>query len=680
MKIITGISILLASGLIAADLYVSPAGDDSNPGTRANPLASLAGARSAIRTMKRDAPVTAHFAAGTYFIARPEEFGAQDSGTPGAPIIYQADPGSVVRLTGGKDITGWKPVADPAVLARLPEESRGRVQVADLRAAGFTDPGKLQPRGFGTGKPGAEAELFFNDTPTTLARWPNKGFRGAKGKEGDRTVIVDTDRMSRWTAEAEPWVFAYWHHDWAEVYEPLAGVDPAKSAILRGDKVKAVYGVTPSKARWYAYNLLAELDEPGEYYIDRTNSLIYFLPPKSGGHTVLSIADGLLRGNGLSHVTFRGFTMEACRGSAIVLNGGANCSVTGCTVRNTGLHGISASGGRAHEVYGCDIYQTGGGGIHMSGGDRATLTPAGHNLENNHVHHFGRRFRTYEPGISVSGVGNRIAHNLIHDAPHMALSAGGNDHVVEFNEIHNAVEESGDAGAYYVGRDWTQRGNILRHNYFHDILGSTGYGGMTIYLDDQHCGHTIYGNLFERCMQSVFIGGGDDNVVSNNIFLDCIKSAHLDNRGMGWQKAATDDPKGELRTRLNAMPYKNDLWKSRYPALTNVLEDDPGVPKRNVFSGNISAGGKWYDIAASIRQHQTVEKNLAFDDDPGWITLHKDSDGRPRRLEFKDPAAVREIGFKPLPLEKMGLVASPRRASWPVCRNARTIAFPAAKK
>ena len=66
---------------------------------------------------------------------------------------------------------------------------------------------------------------------------------------------------------------------------------------------------------------------------------------------------------------------------------------------------------------------------------------------------------------------------------------------------------------------------------------------MTIYLDDQHCGHTIHGNLFERCMQSVFIGGGDDNVVTNNVFLDCIKSAHLDNRGMGWQKAATDDPK-----------------------------------------------------------------------------------------------------------------------------------------
>jgi len=312
----------------------------------------------------------------------------------------------------------------------------------------------------------------------------------------------------------------------------------------------------------------------------------------------------------------------------------------------------------------------------MSGGDRRTLTPARHNAENNHVHHYARRARTYRCAISVSGVGNRIAHNLIHDGPHMALSAGGNDHVVEYNEIHNVVEDSGDAGAFYVGRDWTQRGVVLRYNYWHQILGSTGYGGMTIYLDDQHCGYTIYGNLFERCMQAVFIGGGDDNVVTNNVFLDCRKAAHLDNRGMGWQKKATDDPKGTLRSRLRSMPYTNDLWRGRYPTLPGILEDDPGVPKRNVFVGNISAGGKWYDISPSIRRYQTVTNNLVFDGDKDWVRLIKDAAGHPVRLEFKDPAAVRAIGFQPLPLEKMGLYADERRASWPVEHEVRPVKLP----
>jgi len=177
-------------------------------------------------------------------------------------------------------------------------------------------------------------------------------------------------------------------------------------------------------------------------------------------------------------------------------------------------------------------------------------------------------------------------------------------------------------------------------------------------------------------MQSVFIGGGDDNVVTNNAFIGCVKSAHLDNRGMGWQKKATDDPQGTLRSRLRSMPYTNDLWRVRYPPLAHVLDDDPGVPKRNMFARNISAGGRWDDIASSIRSLQTVTNNLVFDADTCWARLVKDAAGRPVRLEFNDPLAVQTVGFAPLPLEKMGLYADGRRASWPVHHVVRPIQLP----
>jgi hypothetical protein len=617
--------------------------------------------------------------AGTYFLARPVAFGPDDSGTEAAPIVYRAEPGADARFTAGREVTDWRPVADSAVRARLATGVCDAVRVADLRAQGITNVGVLGVRGFGAGSPPAEAELFCDEVPMTLARWPDAGFLGIKSAKDPLRIEVATDRLARWVGEPEPWVFAYWHHDWAELYEPLAGVEPAAQVLLRTAKIKPVYGITPGPARWYAFNLLAELDQPGEYWIDRANGVLYFLPPPAGGSTVLSLGEGLIRADRLAHVTFRGFTLEACRGTAVVVKDGENCKLIGCTIRNIGHAGVSVSGGLRHEVYGCDVYQCGEGGIFMSGGDRATLTPAGHHAENNHVHHYARRARTYKPGIAVHGVGNRIAHNLVHDGPHMALSAGGNDHVVEYNEIHNVVEESGDAGAYYVGRDWTQRGNVLRFNYWHDIVGQTGFGGMTIYLDDQHCGHTIHGNLFERCMQSVFIGGGDDNVVTNNVFIGCWKSAHLDNRGLGWQKAATDDPKGELQTRFRAMPVSNELWRARYPTLAGTLEDQPGMPKRNVFAGNISAGGKWDDITQSVRAGQTVTNNLAFDDEADWARLIKDESGRPVRLEFKDAAAVAGIGFASLPLEKMGLYADPRRASWPVQHAVRPVRLPEAK-
>jgi len=666
--------------LPALEFHVSPAGDDGNPGTKQQPFATMAAGRDAIRKLKQTAPLkeplTVILHSGTYFLPQALTFTSADSGTENAPITYLAERGGTVRLTGGRVVTSWQMVTDPRVLERLVAEARAHVRVADLRAQGISDFGKLAQRGFARGYPVAEAELFSNDAPMTLARWPNDGFRKATAKTDDQTVIVDTDRMTRWSAEAEPWVMAYWHHDWAELYEPLAGFDPARKALLRNADIKPVYGLTPANTRWYVSNVLAELDSPGEYYIDRSKGLLYFWPPQPDAVTALSMTESLIRAEGLAHVTFRNLTFEQCRGTAVSINNGSGCKVVGCIIRNTGQLGVSVSGGTHHEVRGCDILFTGTGGISMSGGDRATLTPANHNADNNHVHHYARRARTYHPAITISGVGNRIAHNLVHDGPHMALAAGGNEHIVEFNEVHNVVEESGDAGAYYVGRDWTQRGNILRYNYWHDILGPSSYGGMTIYLDDQHSGHTIHGNLFERCNQAVFIGGGDDNVVTNNVFLSCWKGAHLDNRGMGWQKPATDDPKGELRSRLIAMPYTNELWSTRYPTLVHILTDDPGVPKRNVFARNLSAGGSWEDIAPTIRPFQTVSDNLVFDKDSDWIRVVRDASGRLDRLEYKDSEAVTKLGFQDLPLPKMGLVADEFRATWPVTHVTREVRLP----
>jgi hypothetical protein len=684
MRAVIGMAgLLLQIGSVAAPgqvkLYVAPGGQDDNAGTEAAPLASLAGARDRVRAVKADhagETVVVEFAAGTYSMSGPVDFGAGDSGAADAPIVYRAARGADVRLTGGRAVGGWQPVEDPAVTARLPAEARGQVLGADLPAQGIEDFGRLAVRGFGEPSPPAEAELFWDDEPLRLARWPNDGFRGVEAVDGVVRVTVDTDRIARWVDEPDPWVFAYWHHDWADLHEPIAGLLPEDRVLHRSESITPRYGVTPGQARWYAYNLLAELDQPGEYYLDRTAGKLYAWPPLPDGRAVLSQAEALIRARDLAHVTFQGFTLEACRGTAISLDGGASCTIAACTIRNVGHQAVWVNGGDRHTVYGCDISHCGEGGITMAGGDRRSLTPAGHNAENNHVHHYSRRVRTYKTGITVSGVGNRIAHNLIHDGPHMALSAPGNDHVVEYNEIHHVVHESGDAGAYYVGRDWTQRGNVLRYNYWHDIAGSSSYGGMTIYLDDQHSGHTIHGNLFERCSQAVFIGGGDDNLVTNNVFRNCRRAAHIDNRGMGWQKAATDDPNGTLRSRLRDMPIGEEPWKSRYPNLARIHEDEPNIPKRNVFARNISAGGNWDHLDASTLPYQTIEQNLVFDDDPDWITIETDESGRPTRLTFRDPERVRDIGFQPIPLEKIGPYPDAQRASWPIPRSTRMITLP----
>lgn len=132
----------------------------------------------------------------------------------------------------------------------------------------------------------------------------------------------------------------------------------------------------------------------------------------------------------------------------------------------------------------------------LCGGDRQTLTPAGLYAVNNHIHHYAQRKRSYQPAVRLSGVGNRIAHNLIHDAPHNAVLYDGNDHVIEFYEVRDVVQETSDAGVLYCGYDWTFRGKMVRYNFFHHILHQPGFGSRVVYLDD--CVARIARRL--RCM------------------------------------------------------------------------------------------------------------------------------------------------------------------------------------
>tara|TARA_Y100000588_G_C13821136_1_gene739456 strand:+ start:451 stop:666 length:216 start_codon:yes stop_codon:yes gene_type:complete len=60
----------------------------------------------------------------------------------------------------------------------------------------------------------------------TLARWPNQGFRGIFELQTPQKIKVDSDRLSRWVGESDPWIFAYWTYDWAELYEPIAASPP----------------------------------------------------------------------------------------------------------------------------------------------------------------------------------------------------------------------------------------------------------------------------------------------------------------------------------------------------------------------------------------------------------------------------------------------------------------------
>ncbi len=678
------VACLLATAIVLADdgsqpcrLFIATDGNDQWSGTLRNPndqrsdgpFATLEGARNEIRKRKKAAGipkggVVVELRGGVYQRNEPFKLTELDSGREGASIVYQAAGGEDVRIVGGKQLTGWKVVKDPAVLQRLDEAARGKVVQVDLRALGVTDYGSVK---------GGGLELFFQGKRMMLARWPNEGFvrivktvgghpfdiRGTKGDKVGK-FVYDGDRPSRWTQEKDAWLHGYWFWDWSDQRQKIESIDTAQHVIAL---VPPYHNYGYRKGQWYyGLNILAELDSPGEWYLDRDQGILYFWPPSpiDQGQSIVSVARTLLTLDGVSHVTVRGIAFEVTRGTAVTISQGTHCLVAQCTMNNLGGSAVAISGGSDHGVVGCDLYQLGDSGIALSGGNRTTLTPARHFALNNHIHHYGITKRMYSRAVSLGGVGNLAAHNLIHDAPHQAISFSGNDHVIEYNDIHDVCLESNDAGAIYSGRNWTMRGTVIRYNYLHNITGFEDRGCVGVYLDDMYCGTKIVGNVFYRVTRAAFIGGGRDVTIANNIFVDCKPALHIDARALGWAHDHSDKwiKEGREKGTLSGIAYNKPPYSTRYPKLVNILQDNPAAPKGNVVARNVCAGGQWDGIYKAAKPYVTLKDNL-ISEKPGFV------DAAAGDFQLRKDSPAWNLGFQRIDMQQIGLVKDKYRATLP---------------
>lgn len=653
----------------AAQIFVAPNGKDAADGSPAHPVATperaQALARAAIRRGER---VQVVLRGGTYQLRAPLHFDAADSGTVQMPVVWRAAAGETVRLSAGRAVRNWHSVSDTHAFARLDPAVRDRVWETDLKAQGITDYGEMSGGFSQSGSTGLE--LFLDDAPMHISRYPDYGFipitevlgttpidvRGTRGaKEG--VFRVADPRVARWVDEKDPRVMGYWFWDWADERQKIAHIDPQTLTLTLA---QPWHSSGYRKGQYfYGFNLLSEIDRPGEWYLDREAGLLYVLPPSERAlrRAMVSLLPSVLTMNGVAHVTFQHLILEGARGDQATLTNCEDCALVGCTVRNGGKWAIRVEGGHRCAVRGCDISGLGDGGVSLTGGDRATLTPSGHVVENCDIHHYSRWDRTYQPGISLNGVGCRASHNLIHNAPHQAMNFGGNDHIIEFNEIHNVCEETNDAGAIYAWNDWAGRGNVIRNNYIHHVYGREAKGANGVYLDDNFSSATIEGNVFQALARPIHLGGGRDHQVVNNLFVDCLSALHIDARGLGWRAYGFD----ELKQKLTQWPYQQPPWSTRYPKLVTLLNDEPMAPKGVVVAHNVLISSQWDDIEGKAKPYVTMQQNLL--DAPR--ALLRNPAGQMPRVDAAAPA-LRAIGFQPIPYTSIGLYQSSARASWPV--------------
>lgn len=594
VAVIAGVLALGISGWASPPLfYVATNGNDAWSGTLPapnaegtdGPFATLLRAREALRTAGTPDGLpeggTVYVREGTYYLTEPLRLEAVDAGVPDKPALWQAYARETVRLVAGKRVPGFSAYKD-------------QILQSDLSGLDLPETPLRQ--------------LFFNGARQVLARWPNKGADDMPGGawtfvaapvESDRSksFVYMGDRPAQWNSFEGVEVSIWPNYNWWQTIATVSAIDTAAKTVRLAEDLP--YTIEPGR-RYFFQNVFEELDAPGEWFYNAQTHVLYFWPPEAveNSEVVVPYLDNGIILDHTSCVNLIGFTVEAAHGDAVVIRESQGCLFARGTVRNVGGFGVTVSGGEGVRIMGNDIYHTGRGGIILDGGDRKTLLSGNHRAVNNHIYEFAEIYQTYQTGVNVSGVGNRVANNLIHDAPHIGILLSGNEHIVTYNDIHHVCQQGSDNGAFYMGRDWTQRGNILRYNRFHDIYGfglaglaadaegvyhyETPHQAWGVYLDDCSSGTTIFGNVFYRVpLCGVMIGGGRDNTIENNIFVDCVPALHIDDR---WDTFCWD----VMFERLNAMNYKEPPYSERYPALL-TMGDDPRRPQNNRFERNVAS-------------------------------------------------------------------------------------------
>jgi hypothetical protein len=680
------------------EFYISPSGSDKNNGSINSPFATIEKARDIIREDKLKYPETSYtvyLREGIYSIFKTIKFDKRDIAKDDLPIIFCAYKNENVRISGGiqipKDRIGK--VTDTTISNRFITRVKDNILQIDYSGLNINE-GKILPHGFGRPITNSQMELFGTERAYFLGRWPNSGYtpyknvtdKGSRLCDGDTsnrggTFEYEAKRIERWKNAEEPWIAGFFCYGFADDAVPVKNVDPDKKQITTAEATYYGFSAGEKFNSLCGFNMLEEIDIPGEYFVDKKNERIYFFQYDGEDFSDLSLSlieEPLIAIENSSNIYFENIIFECTRGMGIYVEGGSDIHFSSCTFKNIGTvaicfgKGVDEKGnpasrklgdfkgylynnqtwdrncGKDHLIDNCEIYNTGAGGIILGGGNRITLDKGNNRVTNCSIHNFNRYEKTYRGGINVDGVGNVIDHNEIFDCPGVAIHLNGNDHLIEYNIIHDAVTDGHDMGAIYYGRNPSEQGNVVRYNYFHHNGNKDGMI-MSVYHDDGACGMTVYGNVFYKPGTiAVMIGGGNDNVYRNNIFIDVPLVFHIDNRMQNWGKDEFLSENGVYHKRLSEVGIDRLPYSDAYPNLANYWTDNLGFPKRNIIENN---------LFVSIGQIQNgslgwlnVGKNYITNTDPGFenyakmnFKLRKDSDVFSALPDFEN-----------VPFEKMG--------------------------
>lgn len=665
-----------------AVIFVATNGDDNNPGTIDLPLQTPEGARDKIRELKKTGTYnkgyTVYFRGGEYLRSKSFELTEEDSGTEGAPVVYRNYGDEVVTFVGGAILTGkdFMPLTDQALTDRIVDTSaRNKIYYVDLKEHGITDVGSVFLKGAysypqydgAIPKPTAPAsEVLFNGAEMTVARYPNNGEIKIEkviepGWDHDKpddmpkgtpfVIEVGDSRIEKWSKAPKNSIvmFGFWKFDWADQSIPISEIDVSTKRIKSHHC--STFSVLPGRS-FYVFNLLEELDLPGEYYMDYENCVLYIYPPSDISRAKITVSlmeDIMVKLTNTEYISFKNIDFTASRNHVISMSGGHHNVIDSSDISYSAMFAVLIDGGHDNIIKHSYIHDV-NGGIQLGGGDFNTLTPAKNMAVNNHIENFSRITKTYTSGLRIGGVGNKAAYNEVHDAPHLAVEFSGNNNEIEYNEIYDVLKSADDSSAIYGGIDWIGRGTQIKYNYGHDFASDTSSGGVGVsfvYVDGGGCETYCVGNVVENLKGYAFkYNGGRDNITLNNIVInsdagmeltDAMLTVKLDDRYYGA---------------LEKKDYINgDAYKKAFPKLQEML-DDPEIrhPKGNIYKNNLLVNTEYAKLQGIAQQYADITGNYKVDGNPGFYDMKN------RNYTLKKDSEVFEKlpDFKPVPFTRMG--------------------------
>lgn len=666
------------------DIYVSPKHKNGN-GSFSNPYSDIDAAIAAARKIPKDGTYTCVriiFRGGEYLWEEPVELSAEDSGTEKTPVVFTAYQGEDVLFSGAKkiDMSESTKVTDREILNQLPKEVRDEVVQLDLRSQGITGAGYVPLIYYGVRKYKPQVKIVWDDEDCVCARWPNdeyarvkkvlypglswfssnlyKGSGSIPDLSGEKGFVfkTGTERSKKWAEGKDAVLYGFWQYGWAVDSVKIAGVDGTDIVF---SETPVSFGVVQN-GMYYVFNLLQELDSPGEWYIDKDTDIMYIYPPKDITRetkvNVISYADKMFVADGCDYIYFENLGFEHSLGEVFDVKKANKFQVGGCTFKGIQNNAVTITDSDNSGVVSCDMYNIGSSGIVIDCSDYDGLKDRNCYAVNNRIEKYAQYNTTYHPAINVNySTGAYVGHNVISDGNCQAIGGTGHDCIIEFNEIYDVCKTAADMGMIYFYWNYLSAGNIIRYNYFHDTVG-TGLSGWTpaIYFDEMSSGNVAFGNVIDNVNGALLMNGGRRNEFKNNIILNTptqvekpmsIYAHHYIDSWTSWESK---------QSFLGLFPNRSAAYREKFPELYYETDDKEWYYPRNVYiKNNVFYNGMYFILSDKYEQYADIKNNVEYQkgEDLGFADINE------KDYTLKEDSKIfRDIpDFKPIPFGDIGL-------------------------